>query len=327
MYPYTRLRRTRKHAWLRELVSESRLSTSDLILPIFIIEGEKVREEIKSMPGVYRLSIDEAIKEVERAHALGINAVALFPTIESTKTEDAKEAANPNNLICRAIRAIKKQGMNIGIICDVALDPYTSHGHDGILKNSYVHNDGTIDILLAQSLVLVEAGADILALSDMMDGRVKLIREMLEKNHYTDIPIISYAVKYASSLYGPFRNAVRSKLSPGENKKTYQMDYRNSREAELEAELDIEEGTDIIMVKPGIFYLDIIYKLAQSCRVPIFAYQVSGEYSMLKYTSFESGLGYNDLLIESLYCIKRAGAKSIFTYGAIDAAKIIQNKS
>ncbi|MDX1924347.1 MAG: porphobilinogen synthase [Rickettsiaceae bacterium] len=329
MYPYTRLRRTRKHAWLRDLVRETSISPSDLILPLFITEGVQVRDEINTMPDVFRLSIDEALKEIKLAAQYGIKAFALFPCVSNElKTEDAKEALNPNNLICRALKAIKEANLEVGIICDVALDPYTTHGHDGIVKNSYVDNDITIEVLQQQSLILAEAGADILAPSDMMDGRVRKIREVLEANSYTDIPILSYAAKYSSSFYGPFRDAVGSKinLSNGD-KKTYQMDIRNSREALLEANLDIEEGADIIMVKPGMPYLDVITKLSTNSQVPIFAYQVSGEYAMLKAASKIGAIDYENALIESLLCLKRAGTKSILTYGAIEAARIISAKA
>ncbi|NDB83909.1 MAG: porphobilinogen synthase, partial [Alphaproteobacteria bacterium] len=317
MYPYTRLRRTRKSEWIRNLVAETSLSARDLILPIFIIDGLQVREEIESMPGIFRFSIDEAIKEIEMATNLGISAFALFPSIKpELKTPNGNESINPDGLVCRAIREIKKNIKGVGIICDVALDPYTSHGHDGIVIDDYVNNDETLHMLVKQSLVLAEAGADILAPSDMMDGRIGLIRENLEHNKFTDISIISYAAKYASNFYGPFRDAVQSSANlSGASKKTYQMDFRNSREAILEASLDIEEGADIIMVKPGILYLDIISKLVGK-NLPVFAYQVSGEYSMLKFAAKAGALNYENCLIESLTCLKRAGAKSIFTYGA-----------
>lgn len=333
MYPYSRLRRTRKQPWLRELVAENTLSVNDLILPIFIVEGHGIKEEIKTMPGVFRLSIDEATKVALDAEKAGIKAIALFPSIEeSLKTEDGSEAYNLDNLICKCIRNIKNAAINIGIICDVALDPYTTHGHDGIITDSYVDNDKTIEALTLQSLVLAKAGADVLAPSDMMDGRIGVIREILEENHFGDVPIIAYAAKYSSSLYGPFRDAVGSKSLLGKNidgmgdKKTYQMDIRNSREALREVELDIDEGADIVLIKPGLLYLDIIKEISSTYDVPVFAYHVSGEYAMLKFASINGALDYEKALIETLISFKRAGAKSIFTYAALDAAKILNKR-
>ncbi|MDX1917160.1 MAG: porphobilinogen synthase [Rickettsiaceae bacterium] len=325
MFPYTRLRRTRKHSWLRDALAEAALAPENLILPMFIIDGSGVREEIKSMPGVVRFSIDEAIKEIEIACRLGIRLFALFPSIDAgLKNPEASEAFNEEGLLCNALKYIKSRFPDIGIICDIALDPYTSHGHDGIVKNNYVDNDETLKALVAQSLVLAGAGADILAPSDMMDGRIKSIREVLESNKFTDISIISYAVKYASNLYGPFRDAVKSTTNlAGASKKTYQMDYRNSKESEFEARLDIEEGADIIMVKPASFYMDIIKDLSIKFSVPVFAYQVSGEYSMIKFASINGALDYESVVMESLISLRRAGARAIFTYAAVDAARIL----
>ncbi len=328
MYPYIRLRRTRSKAWLRELLAENSISASDLILPIFVIEGSNIREAINSMPGVFRYSIDQAEIVAKEACELGIKALALFPCIaEDLKTPDGSEAYNQDNLICRTIRHLKNANIQIGIIADVALDPYTSHGHDGILKNNEIDNDETIEALQNQALVLAKAGADVIAPSDMMDGRIIAIREILEENNFEHLTIISYAAKYASNFYGPFRNAVGSQsLLGASDKKTYQIDISNSKEAMREIELDISEGADIILIKPGLPYLDIIKEASMNFDIPIFAYQVSGEYAMLKFASLNNALDFNKSLIESLLCFKRAGARGIFTYGAIEAAKIINKK-
>jgi porphobilinogen synthase len=328
MYPYSRLRRTRKHLWLRELVAENNLSVNDLVMPIFIVEGHGIREHIETMPGIFRLSIDEAVKLTLEAEQEGIKAIILFPFInEELKNEQGDEGFNPDNLVCRCIKNIKKAGINIGIICDVALDPYTSHGHDGIVINNDVDNDKTIEALILQSLVLVKSGADILAPSDMMDGRIGAIRKALEENQFSDVPIIAYAAKYSSSFYGPFRDALGSKTSLGaSDKSSYQMDIRNSREALREVELDIQEGADIILIKPGLLYLDVIKEVSSSYAIPVFAYHVSGEYSMLKFGSMNCGIDYTKALIETLMSFKRAGAKCIITYAALDAAKILNSK-
>ncbi|MDX2050328.1 MAG: porphobilinogen synthase [Rickettsiaceae bacterium] len=327
MYPFSRLRRLRKYKWLREIVHEYSILASDLILPIFIVEGTKISEEIKTLPDVFRFSIDNAILVAKEAEVYGINAIALFPCLDqSLKTQNGEYAYDADNLVCRAIKSIKDSGVNIGIICDVALDPYTLSGHDGIVTDNYVHNDKTINALVKQSLVLVEAGADILAPSDMMDGRVSAIREILEDYNYTDVPIISYTAKFASSLYGPFRDAVKSKsMLKNASKKTYQMDPRRSKEARIEADLDAKEGADILMVKPATFYLDVIKDLSNTQDLPIFAYHVSGEYAMLKFASLNEAINFEDCLIESMIAIKRAGAKAIISYGALEAAKIIAN--
>jgi porphobilinogen synthase len=325
MYPTVRLRRTRKHEWLRDLVSENSLLPHHLILPLFVIEGLGAREPVQTMPGVFRLSIDQIILEAKKAATLGIKAIALFPVINSNlKSEDAHEAYNPDNLICRTIRALKIEKIDIGIICDVALDPYTTHGHDGIVINEDVHNDTTIDVLCNQALTLAKAGADIIAPSDMMDGRIGAIREFMDAKGFEEISILAYAAKYASNFYGPFRDAVGSSNSLRKNsKKTYQMDPRNINEAMREIELDIEEGADIIMVKPGMPYLDVVHAASQNFSIPVFAYQVSAEYSMIKMGAANGIFNYEKTMIESLLAFRRAGARVIFTYAAIEIASII----
>lgn len=327
MFPKIRLRRNRKTFWLRDMVNESFLTVNDLVLPIFVVEGENIKEEISTMPGVYRLSMDNVLKEAKLAKDLGIRAISIFPVISpDLKTEFADEAYNLENLVSRTIRYIKNSNIDIGIICDVALDPYTNHGHDGILDDDeVVDNDETLEALKNQSLTLVKAGADILAPSDMMDGRVLAIREHLDEYGYYNIPILSYAAKYASSFYSPFRNALGSDSVLKGNKSTYQMDIRNLKEALREVEQDISEGADMVMIKPGIACLDVIYAVNETYNIPIFAYQVSGEYSMLKFAALNGAIDYDKALIESLTCLKRAGARAIFTYGAIDAAKILRN--
>ena len=282
-YPSLRLRRNRKAEWTRRLVEESSLSSNDLILPIFLIDGKNRIQSIKLMPGVFRYSIDQLSKIVDKAIFLRIPMVALFPYSNSkVKNKHGSEALNEDNLVCRAIRYIKKKYKNqIGIMCDVALDPYTSHGHDGLLKSGYVLNDETVEILIKQSLLQAEMGCDVIAPSDMMDGRIGKIRKALDKNGYQLIQILSYAVKYASSFYGPFRDAVGSKGLLKGDKKNYQMDYRNRLEALREVSLDIKEGADIVMVKPGMPYLDIISLVKSNFKIPVFAYQVSGEYSLI----------------------------------------------
>ena len=282
-YPSTRMRRNRKTDWSRRLVQENNLSTNDLIWPIFIREGKNITEPIKSMPGVYRYSLDRVEKLVERALKNKIPMIALFPnTKESKKNLKGSEALNKNNLVCRALRLIKRNYKDIGLMCDVALDPYTSHGHDGIIKNNYVDNDETIKILIKQSLLQAEMGCDVIAPSDMMDGRIGEIRKSLDKNNFKLVQILSYAVKYASNFYGPFRDAIGSKKSLKSNKKNYQMNFYNSDEALREVSLDIKEGADFVMVKPGLPYLDIISLIKKNFKIPVFAYQVSGEYSIIK---------------------------------------------
>ena len=321
-YPSLRLRRNRKAEWTRRLVEESSLSSNDLILPIFLIDGKNRIQSIKLMPGVFRYSIDQLSKIVDKAIFLRIPMVALFPYSNSkVKNKHGSEALNEDNLVCRAIRYIKKKYKNqIGIMCDVALDPYTSHGHDGLLKSDYVLNDETVEILIKQSLLQAEMGCDVIAPSDMMDGRIGKIRKALDKNGYQLIQILSYAVKYASSFYGPFRDAVGSKGLLKGDKKNYQMDYRNRLEALREVSLDIKEGADIVMVKPGMPYLDIISLVKSNFKIPVFAYQVSGEYSLIN-NGIKKGIINSSAILESLVSFKRAGASAIVSYYADKIAK------
>lgn len=322
-YPLVRMRRNRVQAWLRDVVAEHRLHVSDLIWPCFVIEGDKKREAVSTMPGVERISIDVLIEEVKKASALGIKAVALFPVVPlDKKCEKAMEALNPDNLICRAVAALKKAVPEVGVICDVALDPYTSHGQDGIVIDGDVENDTTVDVLCEQARVLVNAGADMVAPSDMMDGRVGAIRQMLEADGKHHIGVLSYAAKYASSFYGPFRDAVGSAQNLGKsNKAGYQMNPANSAEAIREVLLDVGEGADIVMVKPGLPYLDIIKEVKRCCNVPVFAYQVSGEYAMIQFAAKAGALDGKQVMLESLLAFKRAGASAILTYAAPDVAK------
>ena len=320
-YPTLRMRRNRKSDWIRRLVSEHNLSANDLILPLFVMDGNKKKEAINSMPGIFRYSIKELSKIVEKACKLKIPLIALFPyTNLSKKNKNGSEALNVNNLICRAVKTLKKEFKNdIGIMCDVALDPYTSHGHDGILKNKKIDNDLTIEILIKQSLLQAEMGCDIVAPSDMMDGRVGKIRNALDKNNFTDIHIVSYAVKFASNFYGPFRDAVGSKAGLKCDKKTYQRDFKNSTEALREVALDIKEGADIVMIKPGMPYLDIIKNVKDNFKIPIFSYQVSGEYSLIK-NGVKKGIINQDAIIESLVSLKRAGSNAIVSYFSLEVA-------
>ena len=323
VYPQTRMRRLRRHDWTRRLVAETSLSPADFIWPIFVIDGDNKREAIASMPGVERLSVDLAVAAAKEASALGIPVIALFPqTPAALKTEDGREAVNPDNLVCRAVRAIKSAVPDIGILCDVALDPYTSHGHDGVLRGGDVHNDATVDILVQQSLVQVEAGCDIIAPSDMMDGRVGRIRAALDAAGYQDVKILSYAAKYASAFYGPFRDAVGSKGALGVgDKRTYQMDPANTDEALRECALDVAEGADMLMVKPGMPYLDVLWRVKQAFGLPTFAYQVSGEYAMLQAAAQNGWLDRDKVLLESLIGFKRAGADGVLTYAAVEIAR------
>ena len=320
-YPNTRLRRNRKKEWSRRLVEENILSPNDLIWPIFICEGKNVRDPVNTMPGIYRHSIDKLEKLIENAMNKKIPMIALFPNIPNSK-KDSKgtEALNKNNLVCKALRLIKKNYKDIGIMCDVALDPYTSHGHDGILKNNYVDNDETIKILVKQSLLQAEMGCDVIAPSDMMDGRVGEIRKTLDKNGHELVQILSYAVKYASNFYGPFRSAVGSQKLLKGDKKNYQMDFKNSQEALREVSLDIKEGADFVMVKPGMPYLDVIKLIKDNFKIPVFAYQVSGEYSLLK-NGINNKILNEDAIIESLISFKRAGANAVVTYFAEEVAQ------
>jgi porphobilinogen synthase len=316
-YPNLRLRRSRKNNWSRRLIQENSLSSSDFILPIFLIDGKNIRQTIKTMPDVYRYTIDKLGIIIDKAIKNKIPMVALFPNTNKTKKNHiGTEALNEDNLVCKAIRYIKKRYKNeIGIMCDVALDPYTSHGHDGLIKSGYVLNDETIEILINQSLLQAEIGCDVLAPSDMMDGRIGKIRKALDKEGHEMVQILSYAVKYASSFYGPFRDAVGSKGLLKGDKKNYQMDFRNSDEAIREVALDIKEGADMVMVKPGMPYLDIIKIVKDNFKIPVLAYQVSGEYSLLS-NSIKKGLINKDSVLESLISFKRAGANAIVSYYA-----------
>ena len=316
-YPNLRLRRNRKNDWSRRLVQENNLSVDDLILPIFLIEGKNKKIPIKSMPGVYRYSINKLGTIIDKAVNKKIPMVALFPyTNPKIKDEYGSEALNENNLVCQAIRYIKKRYKNnIGIMCDVALDPYTSHGHDGILKKNVILNDETVDILTEQALMQAQSGCDVIAPSDMMDGRIKKIRDKLDKNKLHDVQILSYAVKFASSFYGPFRDAVGSSKSLKGNKKTYQMDFRNKNESLREVALDIKEGADMVMVKPGMPYLDIIRSVKDNFKIPVMAYQVSGEYSLLQ-NAINKKIIDKKSIFETLMSFKRSGANAIVTYFA-----------
>ena len=315
-YPGVRLRRNRKTYWSRRLVQENNLSPNDLIWPIFIKEGKNIKEPIKAMPGVYRYSLDKIKRLVERAIRKKIPMIALFPNISiSKKNNKGSEALNKNNIICKALKLIKKNYKEIGIMCDVALDPYTIHGHDGVIKNNYVNNDETVKILTEQSILLAEMGCDVIAPSDMMDGRIGKIRKALDKNGHELVQILSYAVKYASNFYAPFRDAVGSKKTLKGNKKSYQMDFNNSIESLREVALDIREGADFVMVKPGMPYLDIIKLVRENFKIPVFAYQVSGEYSLIK-NGIKNNILKEEAIYESLISFKRAGASAIITYFA-----------
>jgi len=315
-YPNVRLRRNRKTEWSRRLVSESNLSTNDLIWPIFIREGKNIKESVKTMPGIYRYTLDKIEGLVEKAINKKIPMIALFPnTPISKKNSKGSEALNKNNLVCKALRLIKKNYKEIGLMCDVALDPYTTHGHDGILRNNYVDNDETIKILIKQSLLQAKMGCDVIAPSDMMDGRIGEIRKALDNNGFKQVQLLSYAVKYASNFYGPFRDAVGSKKLLKSNKKNYQMDFSNSKEALREVALDISEGADFVMVKPGMPYLDIIKLVKDNFKIPVFAYQVSGEYSLIK-NGINNKILNENAIYESLMSFKRAGASAVVTYFA-----------
>ncbi|MEQ1695319.1 MAG: porphobilinogen synthase [Hyphomicrobiaceae bacterium] len=323
-FPALRMRRTRQSPWSRRLVAQTVLTPADLIWPMFVVEGENTRVAIASMPGVERLSIDLILEQARQAVALGIPAIALFPfTDPKLRTQDAAEAWNPDNLVCRATRAIRKESLDIGVILDVALDPYTSHGHDGLLIGGKIANDETLEALIKQSLVQAEAGCDILAPSDMMDGRIGAIRESLEAAGHHDTMILAYAAKYASAFYGPFRDAVGSSTTLKGDKRTYQMDPANSDEAIHEVALDIAEGADMVMVKPGMPYLDIVRRVSHELGYPTFAYQVSGEYAMIMAAVQAGYLDGDRAMMESLIAFKRAGASGILTYFAPRAAKLM----
>ena len=326
-YPDIRLRRVRNSDWVRRLVSENNLSANDLILPIFVTEGKNKIQKIKSMEGVYRYSVDKLDQIVNQAVKFRIPMIAIFPHTDNKK-KDSKgtEALNENNLVCKSIIKIKNKFKNIGVMCDVALDPYTSHGHDGIIKKKQILNDETIEILEKQSVLQAQMGCDVIAPSDMMDGRVGRIRKILDKNNFQNVKILSYAVKYASNFYGPFRDAVGSRTNLKTNKKSYQMDYRNSNEIFREVALDIKEGADFVMVKPGLPYLDIISKIKDNFKIPVFSYQVSGEYSLIK-TGIKNKIINDEAILESLISLKRSGSSAIVTYFALDVLKKIKNFS
>lgn len=317
-----RPRRNRKAEWARRMVRENVLTTDDLIWPLFLIDGDNKREQIASMPGVERLSVDQAVREAERAMKLTIPCLALFPyTDPSLRDEEGSEATNPNNLVCQAVRAIKKEFPEIGILCDVALDPFTSHGHDGLISDGKILNDETVAVLVRQALVQAEAGCDIIAPSDMMDGRVAAIREGLDRSGLLDVQIMAYAAKYASAFYGPFRDAIGSAKALTGDKRTYQMDSANTDEALREVELDIAEGADMVMVKPGMPYLDVVRRVKDTFSMPTFAYQVSGEYAMIAAAANNGWLDGERAMMESLLAFKRAGADGVLSYFAPKVAE------
>ena len=326
-FPTTRLRRLRMKDFSRRMISENNLSVNDLIWPIFVCEGNNIADKVNSMPGVFRYSIDNILKELETVIKLKIPAIALFPQIDSAlKNKEGSQAIDENNLICRTIRSIKKQFPDLGVICDVALDPFTDHGHDGLIVNDIVDNDATLKVLEKQALVQANAGCDIIAPSDMMDGRVGIIRKALDENNFQNTLILSYAAKYASKFYGPFRDAISSSGNlKGESKSSYQMDIANSNEALREVALDIKEGADMVMVKPGMPYLDIIQRIKSDFNIPTFAYQVSGEYSMIK-GAIDSNWLDSKVIKESLLSFKRAGADGILTYFAKEIAEELSNE-
>jgi len=332
-FPQKRMRRNRMQSFARDLVRENQLTSHDLIWPVFVTEGTKVTTPINSMPGVNRLSIDYLVEAAQKAYDLGIPAIALFPQMDpSLKNAEATAAYDPQNLVARAIRAVKKAVPNLGIICDVALDPFTNHGHDGLIINGQIDNDATIEILIKQAVNQAEAGCDIIAPSDMMDGRIGAIRAGLDANGFQNIQIMAYAAKYASSFYGPFRDAVGSldalgadKAQKGLTKSTYQMDPANGNEALQEVALDLQEGADMVMVKPGMPYLDILHRVKETFKMPTFAYQVSGEYAMIMAAAQNGWLNQEQAMMESLLAFKRAGADGILTYFAIQTAQIINS--
>ena len=316
-YPHSRLRRTRAKGYLRDLVAENHLSTNDLIQPIFVADQSEMKVDIPSMPGIFRHNLESLYAETEELIAQGIKSVAIFPAIDSDKKDSqGSHAFDDNNIVCSALRGLAERFPEVIKIADVALDPYTDHGHDGILLDSKIDNDQTLKLLQDQALLLAQSGADVLAPSDMMDGRIRVIREILESNEFVDTVILSYAAKYASSFYGPFREAVGSSTNLGKaSKKTYQMNVANLDEALHETAMDIEEGADVVMVKPGTAYLDVVHAIKSEFQIPTFVYQVSGEYSMLQ-LSIEKGWLDKDVMLESLLCCKRAGADAILTYAA-----------
>ncbi|MGT2500830.1 porphobilinogen synthase [Bradyrhizobium guangxiense] len=322
-----RPRRNRKAEWARRMVRENVLTTDDLIWPLFLIDGTNKREQVASMPGVERLSVDQAVREAERAMKLTIPCIALFPYTEpSLRDEEGSEATNPNNLVCQAVRAIKKEFPDIGLLCDVALDPFTSHGHDGLISDGKILNDETVAVLVRQALVQAEAGCDIIAPSDMMDGRVAAIREGLDRSGLSDVQIMAYAAKYASAFYGPFRDAIGSAKTLTGDKRTYQMDSANTDEALREVELDIAEGADMVMVKPGMPYLDVVRRVKDTFAMPTFAYQVSGEYAMIAAAANNGWLDGERAMMESLLAFKRAGADGVLSYFAPKAAEKLRTQ-
>jgi len=322
-----RMRRNRRTDWSRRMVRENVLTTDDLIWPIFIIDGNNKRVPVDSMPGVERLTVDQAVREAARAAELKIPCLALFPyTDPALRDEDGSEALNPDNLVCRTLRAIKKEVPHIGLLCDVALDPYTSHGHDGLMRDGEILNDETVAVLVEQALLEAQAGCDIIAPSDMMDGRVGAIRRALDSADRADVQIMAYAAKYASAFYGPFRDAVGSSATLTGDKRTYQMDIGNSDEALREVALDISEGADMIMVKPGMPYLDVLYRVKETFSMPTFAYQVSGEYAMLVAAVKNGWLDHDKVMLESLMAFKRAGADGVLTYFAPQVAEKLKKE-
>jgi len=322
-----RPRRNRKAEWARRMVRENVLTTDDLIWPLFLIDGNNKREQVASMPGVERLSVDQAVREAERAMKLTIPCLALFPyTDPSLRDEEGSEATNPDNLVCQAVRAIKKEFPEIGILCDVALDPFTSHGHDGLISDGKILNDETVAVLVRQALVQAEAGCDIIAPSDMMDGRVAAIREGLDRSGLLDVQIMAYAAKYASAFYGPFRDAIGSAKTLTGDKRTYQMDSANTDEALREVELDIAEGADMVMVKPGMPYLDVVRRVKDTFAMPTFAYQVSGEYAMIAAAANNGWLDGERAMMESLLAFKRAGADGVLSYFAPKVAEKLRSQ-
>jgi porphobilinogen synthase len=324
-YPTTRLRRVRSSDWIRRLVAENTISPDDFILPIFLTEGKNKKEKIPNMPGIFRYSVDNLSQILNKASKYKIPMIAVFPNTQKSKKNNlGTEALNEKNLVCSALKIIKKRYNNFGVMCDVALDPYTNHGHDGIVKNKLIDNDETIKILIKQASLQAEFGCDVIAPSDMMDGRIGEIRKALDKSGYQNTKILSYAVKYASNFYGPFRNAVGSNKILVGDKKTYQMDFKNSEESLREIAFDINEGADFVMVKPGLPYLDIISQIKNTFKIPVFSYQVSGEYSILK-EGIKKKIINKDAILESLISLKRAGSNAIVTYFALDICEQLKN--
>lgn len=326
-FPRVRMRRNRRDAWNRRLVAENVVSVNDFIWPIFVAEGIGKKEEISAMPGQFRWSPDRIAEAAKEAHELGINAIAIFPEIDKAKKDpDGSEAVNPENIVIQAIRAVRAEVSDIGIICDAALDPFTSHGQDGLVRGNYVVNDETVDVLCRQSVLQAEAGCDVISPSDMMDGRVGAIRDALDQAGHDNVRILSYAAKYASAFYMPFRDAIGSSTALGVgDKKTYQMDPANTDEALREVALDIQEGADMVMVKPGLPYLDVIRRVKDTFAMPTVAYNVSGEYSMLKAAGIQGWLDYDRAMMETLLSFKRAGSDAILTYAACEAARLIKS--